>query len=372
MSSPERLSAGLLDQALRGRELVDRRGQGRAEAFFVRAALVRVDRVGERVDRLDEAVVPLHRDLQRQALGLVLGLDRDDLAVDRRLAADVDVLDVVDQALVVAEPGVALDRVDRGVALGGLLGLFAVVAEHELEALVEERHLAEAGLERLVAVDDALEDVLAGVERRRGAGLVGLLVPLERSIGHAVGERLGPAVAVALDLDVELGRQRVDDRDADAVQATGDLVAAAAELAAGVQRGEDQRDGRDLLGGVLVDRDAAAVIDDPDAAIGLQGDRDVGGVARERFVDRVVDDLVDEVVESAFTGRADVHAGALANRLQTFEDLNVAGVVRSFRIWSLAHLSSIRAVLCVSALTHSSRAARRDRQLPLRATERRL
>src|SRR5690242_21040347 len=60
---------------------------------------------------------------------------------------------------------------------------------------------------------DVCSSDLAGVERRRGAGLVGLLVALERSIGHAVRERLRPAVAVSLDLDVELRRQRVDDRD---------------------------------------------------------------------------------------------------------------------------------------------------------------
>ena len=66
-------------------------------------------------------------------------------------------------------------------------------------------------------------------------------------------------------------RQRVDDRDADAVQAAGDLVAAAAELAAGVQHGQRHRDRGHLLAGRGVGRDAAAVVLDPDAAVGLQG-----------------------------------------------------------------------------------------------------
>ena len=49
-------------------------------------------------------------------------------------------------------------------------------------------------------------------------------------------------------LEVEPLRQRVDDRDADAVQAAGDLVAAAvAELAAGVQDGQHDLDGRPAL-----------------------------------------------------------------------------------------------------------------------------
>jgi hypothetical protein len=50
-------------------------------------------------------------------------------------------------------------------------------------------------------------------------------------------------VAVAPHLDDELLGERVDDRRADAVEAAGDLVAAAvAELAAGVQDGEDDLD----------------------------------------------------------------------------------------------------------------------------------
>ena len=73
----------------------------------------------------------------------------------------------------------------------------------------------------------------------------------------AVDERLRAAAAVALDLDLEPARQRVHDRHADAVQAAGDLVALAAELAAGVEHREHDL-GRGLVGilGVRVDRDA--------------------------------------------------------------------------------------------------------------------
>ena len=70
-----------------------------------------------------------------------------------------------------------------------------------------------------------------------------------------------------------------------------------------------------------VDRDAAAVVDDPDPAVGQQGHLDPVAVAGQRLVDGVVDDLVDQVVQAALAGRADVHAGALADRLETLEDL---------------------------------------------------
>ena len=79
--------------------------------------------------------------------------------------------------------------------------------------------------------------------------------------------------------------------------------------------------------GVLVDRDAAAVVDDGDEVVRLDACDDCVADARQRLVDGVVDDLVIEVVQAALIGAADVHAGALANRLQPFEDLDRAGVV---------------------------------------------
>ena len=82
---------------------------------------------------------------------------------------------------------------------------------------------------------------------------------------------------------------------------------------------------------MFVDRDAAAVVDDGAAVVGVQDDADAVAVAGDRLVDRVVDDLVDEVVETARAGRADVHAGALANRLEPLEDGDVLGAVGAAR-----------------------------------------
>ena len=59
---------------------------------------------------------------------------------------------------------------------------------------------------------------------------------------------------LAVDLDRQLLRQRVDHRCPDTVQATGDLVAATAELPTRVQDGEDQRDRGNALGGVDVEQ----------------------------------------------------------------------------------------------------------------------
>ena len=84
--------------------------------------------------------------------------------------------------------------------------------------------------------------------------------------------------------------------------------------------------------GCDADRDATAVVHDPHAAVGEQCDLDGVGVAGERLVDGVVHDLVDEVVQAALAGGADVHAGALADRLEAFEDSDRASVVGQVEI----------------------------------------
>ena len=154
---------------------------------------------------------------------------------------------------------------------------------------------------------------------------------------------------------MELLGERVDDRDADAVQAAGDLVAAAvAELAAGVQDGQHDLDGRLALLLHRRDRDAAAVVDDGDRVVRVDRDVDAVAVAGERLVDRVVDDLVDQVVQAAHAGRADVHAGALAHGLEALEDGDVLGVV------ARARLAGLVGVVCQGVLRVTHATPRRE------------
>jgi hypothetical protein len=125
----------------------------------------------------------------------------------------------------------------------------------------------------------------------------------------------------------QAGREGVDHRDSDAVEPAGDLVAATAELAAGVEHGQRQGQGGKLLPGGGVGGDAAPVVLDPHPAVLEQREDDPVAVSGQRLVDRVVDDLPDQVVEPALAGRADVHARTLADGLEPLEDLDRRGVV---------------------------------------------
>jgi hypothetical protein len=129
--------------------------------------------------------------------------------------------------------------------------------------------------------------------------------------------------ATAAHEDVEPGRERVDDRRADAVQAAGGLVAVTTELATRVQLGQHQLDACQAALDVDVDRDATAVVVHLGRAVLVEHDLDALAVAGQRLVDGVVDDLVDQVGEALGVGRADVHARPLADRFEALQDREV-------------------------------------------------
>ena len=143
----------------------------------------------------------------------------------------------------------------------------------------------------------------------------------------ALGVILREDEAVTAHFNVQLLGQRVDDGDTDAVQTAGDLEAAAAEFAAGVQLGKNNLDSGHALVGHHLDGDAATVVHAGRRAVCVQRDRDLGAVPGKRFVNGVVEHLPDQVMEAAGARRTDVHTGASAHGLKAFEDGDIAGAV---------------------------------------------
>ena len=112
------------------------------------------------------------------------------------------------------------------------------------------------------------------------------------------------------------------------MEATRDLVGVLVELAAGMQHRHDDFSGASALTGVDVRGDAAAVVLHCHGFVGVNGDGDAVAVAGEGFVDGVVHHLEYHVVQAGAVVRvADVHARALAHRVQTLQHRNAAGVV---------------------------------------------
>jgi len=79
---------------------------------------------------------------------------------------------------------------------------------------------------------------------------------------------------------------------------------------------------------VDVHGNAATIVADGNGLIGMDGHPDILAIACQRLVDGVVDHLEDHVMQAgAIVGIADVHTGALANRIQSLEDLDGGAVV---------------------------------------------
>jgi len=303
----------LLQQALLARVPVQRAGERPFETGEVGAALMGVDVVGEREDRLHVGAVPLHGNLDLALLALALEVD--DLLVHGLLRAVHEADEVLDAAL--------------GVELGPLLTL-ALVDEDDSQPPRQERRLLQALGQHGARPLKLIEDLGVGQEGDRRAGLVtrdahGLQV----ADWHAARELLAPDLAVALDFAYQPFGQRVHHRDAHPVQAARDLVAAAAELAAGMELRQHDGYRWQALVGHHVDRDARAVVAHGDRVVRVEDDLDVVAAAGKSLVDRVVDHLVDEVMEAPLARGADVHPGAKPDRLKAFQDRDVLGAVRS-------------------------------------------
>ena len=119
-------------------------------------------------------------------------------------------------------------------------------------------HMAQLRDRELVRI----EELAIGPETHRGTGIA---LPdrahdIELGTHGAVAKADVVFLAAATHPALELFRERIDHRHADAVQAARESVATAVEFAARVQAREDQLDAADLFLRVDVDRHAATVV----------------------------------------------------------------------------------------------------------------
>ena len=169
---------------------------------------------------------------------------------------------------------------------------------------------------------DVGENRLAGLEADLGAGLIGVADHPQRCLRRAQAVILLVYLAIAADGQTQRFRQSVDHRHTDAVQATGNLVGTVVEFATGMQHGHDHFGGGAALG-VFIGGNTAAIVNHRDSLIGVDGDADLGAIAGQGLIDRVIHHLEHQVMQAgAIVGIADVHAGTLAYGVQPFQDRN--------------------------------------------------
>ena len=207
----------------------------------------------------------------------------------------------------------------------------ALVIKFDSDAGVKKTQLAQTAREDVVMEFDVSKDFPAWQKPNFGTGLITGSGRFERLVRntHAIGLR--PKMALTLNYQLEFFRKRVDDRNPDPVQSTGNLVGVVIELAARMQHGHDDL-GRGLpLSLVHVDRNTATIVLNTGRAIDVQCHQNAIAMAREGFIDRVVDHLEHHVVEAgAVIGVTDVHARALAYCVQALEHFDTGGRIAVF------------------------------------------
>ena len=171
--------------------------------------------------------------------------------------------------------------------------------------------------------------------------------------GGAAVFQLGDGLAPLKPLEIELaladhlhlqpGGQGVYHRGAHAVKAAGHLVAAAAELAAGVEDGEHHRHGGQACFVLHAHGDAPAVVGDVHHVARQQPHVNLVAEAGQGLVNGVVHNLVDQVVQAPGPGGANIHAGALAHGLQAFQHLDLVAVVGLFGFRHIRHFVDFQA-----------------------------
>lgn len=252
---------------------------------------------------------------------MVFEFKRNDVVVDEiSLLGTVEVFDVIDESLIVFE-GVAEERTVLAAVD------FTLIGEGEAQSLIEKAHLLKPCAQGFIVEVDGLEGFGTRPERNGRARCIVRFALFQGSVRNTVGKTLAPDKALAANLNLEAARQRVDNGASDAVQATGDGITAAAEFTAGVQHGQNDLNGRASLSLVNVDGNSTTVVVDANGAVGENSNVYGVTVPSKSLVDRVVDDLINEVVQSARSGGPDIHSGSLAYSFQTFKHLDVVGTI---------------------------------------------
>ncbi|MPM70900.1 hypothetical protein SDC9_117861 [bioreactor metagenome] len=186
---------------------------------------------------------------------------------------------------------------------------------------IEKRLLPHTGMKGLIVKNGFLKHL--GVRLEGDLGAVGVAFSYH---GEGLGNRAPGKLhlvylSVLVDLHLQPFRQGVHHRGAHAMEAAGDLIAAAAEFSAGVEDGKHHLQGG--LACLLLDihRDAPAVVHNRDDISRQNAHRDIVAVPGQRLVDGVVHNFVYQMVQARRGRGADIHARPLPNGLKALQNL---------------------------------------------------
>src|SRR5262249_25278729 len=280
----------------------------RLEAVLMRPAGRGTDAVDVGADRLLRRFRPLKRDLELVALLAFRG----EYALRDRVF--LGVLDESRQELWDTTGVRELEGLAR-----------RLVLEHNFQTAVDVRDVFQAHLKHVRIEVCDLEDPWVRFELNDGSVPTKRTNPFEFRAGHPLRESLAIFETIAANRGDKPATERVHHGCADSVQASGVKIAArlVAELAAGVQHGQDALGAALLVLRMHIHGNAATVVLHRDRVAALVQNYGYRvGVPVQVLVHRVIDDFPGEMMEPLRVNAADVHRRPLANGFEPFEDLD--------------------------------------------------
>ena len=185
----------------------------------------------------------------------------------------------------------------------------ARVSQAQINTRVEEREFAQAMLQRTKLKHGLGENLMGRIEfdfrtsERFSCAFTlfdngRITRDLQRGLGHAVFKGHKIFFAAAPHTQLKSIRQRIDNRDAHAMQTARNLVGVLVEFSTGMELGHDDFGRRHALFFVNIDRHAAPVVAHRTRAIAVQNHIDFIAMTCQRFVDGVIDDFVNHVMKA--------------------------------------------------------------------------
>jgi len=103
------------------------------------------------------------------------------------------------------------------------------------------------------------------------------------------------------------------------MQAAGNLIHIAVELAARMQHGQRDLRGRTFLSAVQRSGYSPAIVDDGNTVVNMDKNIDVLAETCHGLVDAVVNDLIDEMMQADAASAANIHGRTLSHCLKTLK-----------------------------------------------------
>ena len=212
----------------------------------------------------------------------------------------------------------------------------AFIEELDAHAAVEKRQFLQPFVQQIVVELGRLEDHGVGLERGLRADFLGRPDSLHGSQRNAAFVLLLVDVPVAGHFDFAPLRQEIHDRHAHTVQSAGRLVGTFLEFSAELQdrhhafeRGDfSPQFLRQLF--VRFDGDASAIVLHRHRTIGVDNHFDVFGKSGHGLINRIVDDLIHQVVQTTRRDVADIHGRPLADMIHVRQMLQVLRPIVGF------------------------------------------